>query len=283
MSTTVTSPAGDEVRIYDVETFAELIGFEPGQRHSTALLLTPERFAVLDILWRFGAITDKSGRAGSMLSERAGVAHTPGVLRAPAVAACVERVGNTRRVHGLRLVALPEVWLAILDPGTKVGGVSRPAPEAESSDDGLPAHVADSADSAPVEPELAPIEVELANAVATALLAQVVEIISTGGNAHSELRRLQLDVEGLRERLGTQVAYVDRLRRDLRDAGDEIAALKGERDGLRQRLRSTEYNLKAATSGDARRIIDAEVRRQVDRVMREVPNGEHSREQSPRP
>ena len=125
------------------------------------------------------------------------------------------------------------------------------------------------------EPPTPPLAVEVAEAVATALLAQVAAII-TQGNAQAPANdRLRSELSTLTERLGTQVDYVDKLRRDLRASTDQIAALKVERDGLRQRLRDTEHNLRVATSADTQRIIDAEVHRQLDKVMRQAPNGQH--------
>jgi len=124
-------------------------------------------------------------------------------------------------------------------------------------------------------PSTPPLAVEVAEAVAGALLAQVAAII-TQGNAQAPANdRLRSELSTLTERLGTQVDYVDKLRRDLRASTDQIAALKVERDGLRQRLRDTEHNLRVATSADTQRIIDAEVHRQLDKVMRQAPNGQH--------
>ena len=53
---------------------------------------------------------------------------------------------------------------------------------------------------------------------------------------------------------------------------DELSAVKYERDGLRTRLRSAEHNLKVATTGDTQRIIDAEVRKALDKLMRQAPD-----------
>jgi len=124
-------------------------------------------------------------------------------------------------------------------------------------------------------PSTPPLAVEVAEAVAGALLAQVAAII-TQGNAQAPANdRLRSELSTLTERLGTQVDYVDKLRRDLRASTDQIAALKVERYGLRQRPRDTEHNLRVATSADTQRIIDAEVHRQLDKVMRQAPNGQH--------
>lgn len=72
-------------------------------------------------------------------------------------------------------------------------------------------------------------------------------------------------------RLADQTSYAQRLRRELSDVSDELVAVKAERDGLRQRVRQLEHNLGAATSADRERQIEAEVRRRLERIMRERP------------
>jgi hypothetical protein len=210
----------------------------------------------------------------------------------PVMARCITLDARTKRTYGVRLTAVLERWLPALpdvddrpvppadgggvdvdavidDTGARV--VDHPAPgEAGSSTPPPP----DYDDDRPV------VEGRIADAVATALLAQVVEIIATRDAAAPALGRLALDVEALEARLGTQVAYVDGLRKDLRLAGDEIAALRVERDGLRRRLRETEHNLRVATSASARRIVEAEAEA-VARVMRETPIGPGTRVAAP--
>lgn len=77
----------------------------------------------------------------------------------------------------------------------------------------------------------------------------------------------------LADRLGTITAYAARLRSELASASDDIVALRAERDGLRQRLRQAETNVEAARRGDVdrERSIEHEVRRRLDRMMRERP------------
>lgn len=73
------------------------------------------------------------------------------------------------------------------------------------------------------------------------------------------------------ERHGELIARAERLRRELRETGEELAAVKAERDGLRQRVRLLEHNVSSAINDDRERAIEAEVHRRVDRIMRERP------------
>lgn len=292
----VTSPAGDEVLVFEDEAYCDLVGLEtePRRIRTLALQLSDERAALLGALWTHGVIEDRSGRAANKLGDLVGLAVTQvtPMLKAPIMAAAVERTGNVRRTHRLRLVALPDRWhrhlsawvdepasAAEVEPFESTGRVPEadlgdhlgPTVEVETEVDATPP----ASIEVPASPlaGLAPVEIELASAVATALLSQVVDIIATGDTSAPQLAKLALDVKGLEERLGTSSEYVDKLRRQLRDTGDELAAVKHERDGLRQRLRATEHNLRIAVGADAQRIIDVEVRKQVDRVMREPPAG----------
>lgn len=77
----------------------------------------------------------------------------------------------------------------------------------------------------------------------------------------------------LANQLGDLTAYAARLRKELASASDDVVALRAERDGLRQRLRLAEQNVEAVGRGDPdrERTIEAEVRRRLDRMMRERP------------
>jgi regulator of replication initiation timing len=61
------------------------------------------------------------------------------------------------------------------------------------------------------------------------------------------------------------------MRKQLRQTGEELAAVKLERDGLRQRLRQTEANLNSALKGESAHAVTTEVMKRVDRIMRETP------------
>lgn len=75
----------------------------------------------------------------------------------------------------------------------------------------------------------------------------------------------------LPERLAEQTSYAVRLRRELRDTGEELAAVKAERDGLRLRVRQLEYNVATVIDNDREKSVEVEVRRRVERFMQERP------------
>jgi regulator of replication initiation timing len=306
----VESPAGQRLEVYSDDDLLALLGSDERPVNAVALLTSwqPRRNSArgpaLTALWVDGPAVDRpTGRAALVLRDRAlryglgadvSPAQVTATLSQGAFDLFVERDTNGKRTYEVRLIAVAERWLPYLsriesaaptrdaDPTGTDDAASPAASVPEPAADAIPGgdvsangHSSDSAVAA--VPDRQPVEVELTNAVATALLTQVVEIISTGKSAAPELGRLRLDVEALEERLGVQVEYVSSLRKSIREAGDEIAALKVERDGLRQRLRAAEHNLKVATGADAQRIIDAEVRRQLDHMMRRPPAGAHSK------
>lgn len=291
---TVTSPVGDTILLLTDEELAELAGIDLGNRHSFAQAMrqNPDRMALLGALWRHGPVVDRqSGRATGKLVELAGggIKNPTAALTAAPVNPIVERETNGKRTYEIRLVALPERWLPAIESAHPAAAMRAELPEREvastGSDERMEGEPTDdephpSGSPSPLSATVTHLPqremtTEVADAVATALLAQVAAIISRGTDQAPVANRLRDDLTTLSERLGTQVEYVDKLRRDLRVSTDQIAALKVERDGLRQRLRDTEHNLKVATSADAARIIDAEVHRQVDKMMRQAPGGQH--------
>jgi len=118
-----------------------------------------------------------------------------------------------------------------------------------------------------------PLEIAMASQVAMSLLTTVVEIISagTGAAVDEKVRALQSDLNDIAGKLSARLEDNDRMRRQLRQAGDEIQALRYERDGLRSRLRATEANLTAALKGDAVQAINGEIQRRVESIMRVAP------------
>lgn len=272
----VKSLAGEPVQIFDRADFVEFAGL--GKAVGQALHMGSQRLAILKALWWHGTIVDRSGFAIGTLTQRAQaidsrVANVTMALTAPAMAACVERDLRGKRTLAIRLVCLPEEWYNLVERPDASPAVE-PAP--------LPFDAPPIVQAPQVLslPELPPpgIDGEVAGAVATALLARVVDIINAAGQGSTApfVAKLESDVRQLERRLGEQTGYVDRLRRDLRETGEELAATKLERDGLRQRLAVAERNLAVAVSPDAQRVIDQEVRRQIDRFMREKPAPGHA-------
>lgn len=269
MSRTVLSPAGTEVLVLDDDEAVELAG---AKRPGSMLHLSIERRAIVEALWQHGPIQDDRGHAAGVLGERAGLTTTnvTNVLKSPLLAQCVEREAKTTRCYRLALVALPERWLP------KLNGHAPPEPEPEpeveqptlldaTSPPPIWISTRDVADYDPTTDD------RIVDKVATALLAQVVEVLAHGKPDSAELARLDGVVHELQQRLASQLDYTSTLRQQMRLASDELVAVKQERDGLRARLRAAEHNLTVATTGDTRRIIDAEVHRAIDRFMRETP------------
>ena len=129
---------------------------------------------------------------------------------------------------------------------------------------------------APTEYDMGPpLDISIASQVAMSLLTTVVEIISAGSGAavDEKVRKLQGDLNDVMTKLSQRLEDNDRMRRQLRQAGDDINALRLERDGLRSRLRATEANLTAALKGDAVQAINGEIQRRVDAIMRVSPKG----------
>lgn len=282
MSQTVTSPAGEQIELLERSELHALLDRGPGTAFSLMMRLDDGRSAIVRDLWTNGPAEDrKSGRATEALTKRLGLQNearylTP-QLKGGALGVGVHREVKGKRCYFIGLRAMPKEWFEQLH----LNGVSEASVPAEA-----PVVAAEplEVEAAPSElpPELPPAveaaELQVAGAVATALLTQVVEIIVAGNGGSSMMTRLKADLEQVQQRLGQQTDYSTRLRRDLRQAQDDIAALTVERDGLRQRLRAAEHNLKVATSAETAKLIDQEVHRQVDRLMRTVPGDVHARQ-----
>lgn len=287
------SPVGETIEVLDDRSFIRRLGAQPGRAGGQFLKLNANRSAALKALWFEGRIESSSGLAIRVLYDRARKHGSPRSMSAlsnavgqRSLAGCLDINVGVKRTYSIQLVRLPRRWAVELGlRNTIIMGRSATTPPVEpeviaaSTDLGLAGGEGVQLDvSMPVQLEsLTPVELEMTNAVATALLTQVVEIISTGNGGAATLSRLQLDFQTVEERLAQQVGYVGQLRKQLREVGDELHAVKIERDGLRQRLRSTEHNLKVATSKQAQRMINDEAQRQIDRVMRQTPIGPNSR------
>lgn len=219
-----------------------------------------------------------------------------------------ERKTQGKRTYTIKLVALPESWygklladererakiaraakaeadreadrLAALQSDELVAHDSTPEPiepePYETNDDEFDALIRNIELDAPTEYDLAPpLELSIASQVAMSLLTTVVEIISSGSGAATDerVRKLTGDLNEISSKLSARLEENDRYRRQLRQAGDEITALRHERDGLRSRLRATEANLTAALKGDAVAAINGEIQKRVDAIMRVAPKG----------
>lgn len=274
---------GEDILVYDDDAFAEMAGFEPGSHgFKVAMQLGRPRLAVLKVLYRHGKIIDRSGFAMGHLADRVREFdilsfNVSQIVAAPVMQVCVERVTNGRRTMSVALSALPRTWLravegALHEPDAEP--VVEPVLEADSRlseqhplEHQAPTPLAD----------VAPVEGQLAGAVAMSLLAQVIEVLTTNGADMLVAKNAKLtdELTQARQRLGEQTGYVDRLRRDLRQAQDQVIAANHERDGLRARALAAEANLAIATSPQAAKLLDSELHKEVDRLMRQRPGLTH--------
>lgn len=234
--------------------------------------LMTTRATVLRALWHHGPIEDHGGLATETLHRAA----TANGYRGSSSALSqllhdspdlVEREIRGKRCFRIELVALPASWVDRLE-------LEEPEPPTELEEPPTELELEEEPEPELEEPE--PWDLEIAGAVATSLLTRVVEIINAG--RYDADGRAGRDLEDARRRLYEQTEYAEKLRRQVREVGDELAAVKHERDGLRSRLRLVEENLRKATGTDVARQVDALVREQLDRVMRARPAG--SREAS---
>lgn len=216
-------------------------------------------------------------------------------------AAAFDNDTRAKRTYAIRLVALPRRWydklMVMIDElddspilpdevpipnqglvdditASANGGPITNEPSAPQTDDEFEAMIRDMELDAPTVYETAPpLDLQIASQVAMSLLTTVVEIISAGSAASvdEKVRKLQGDLNDVMGKLSSRLEDNDRMRRQLRQAGDEINALRHERDGLRSRLRATEANLTAALKGDAVQAINGEIQRRVNQIMRTPP------------
>lgn len=293
-SHTVTSGAGAKIEIVDDGDWCLTAGVPmKGLR-----LWHGNKPAVIRTLWEHGRIEHKSGQASarlySMMGEASGGGNQNSVstlLNDTANAPAFKRDVRGKRTYAIELVALPEIWYGKLmrdiEEDTTVFEAIRmngdaPAIEELPPDPFQPIYdenretigAFERGEIIPIETSPA-IEVEIASQVAMELLTRVVEIISAGSaaDANPELRKLRNELAHGQGILSQRLEENDRLRRQVRETGEELLAVKSERDGLRQRLRQTEANLNAALKGESAGIVTTEVMKRVDRIMRETPKG----------
>jgi hypothetical protein len=293
-SRSVTSPHGKVIEIVEDDDWALTAGVS---LKSLKMWDRSKPFVIRD-LWEYGPATNESGGATQVLYDRM-LKHYPHsndalgwpkslstMMAAPYNAPAFDRQINGKRCYGIDLVALPEIWYRKLNddlgvdmptftatPVSRNGEHPEPpppvAPPEITHDDFerliMPAIPEDSGPS---------IEVEIAGQVAMEMLTRVVEIIAAGsvaGYSDARLRQLQSEYETVTARLSQRLEESERMRRQLRVTGEELAAVKMERDSLRQRLRQTEANLTSALKGESAHAVTTEVMKRVDRIMRETP------------
>jgi regulator of replication initiation timing len=301
-SRTVKSPTGTDIEIVTDDDWCATAGVAL----KAIAMWARSKPLVIRELWEHGPSIDSNGGATGVLFERIREHYpnsvyelsAPGAVNAlmtePANAAAFQRTINGKRCYGLELIALPETYYQKLrwdiggsmssftaTPVTSNGTKPEPIEATEPFHDAildnpniiLPIETLEIAERLP-EVYGPSVEVEIAGQVAMELLTRVVEIISAGsasGMTDAKLRQLQTEYETVTNRLGQRLEENDRMRKQLRQTGEELAAVKLERDGLRQRLRQTEANLNSALKGESAHAVTTEVMKRVDRIMRETP------------
>jgi hypothetical protein len=279
--TTITSPAGDLIEVVDDADFMEVF-----DTNEIDLRIWEPKRPIFAALWYEGAVVDrKSGLAARKLWERAGRYGYPSkasaivsVMNSPMMRSCLEREVNVKRTYSIKLVRLPASYVERLKR-TKAKAPPRPKEEEEVVEPGLgpepePEQAAMQGNTAISPPTVEPVPElieDAAAAVARELLAEVVRIVTK--------RPEPLEAPELKERLSNALTHGEKMRRDLRETGEELAAVKLERDSLRQKLRLSEANLQKAIGTSGREFILAEVNRQVRNIMEAKPTAKGNDEQ----
>ena len=295
----VKSPAGDSIQIVPDAEWAEAVGESErslrqwgGMKRTKALMIRA--------LWEHGEFTEKSGRTSGLvlnyINEQYGetdialhsIMH---IWKKPMNYPAVSLNVRGKRTYSMKLVALPETWHRKLladiaaSPSSNGPQPTQEAPEApqEASQMNGEAQVTNWSDAdwealqldAPtIYEEPPPLEAHIAGQVAMSLLTTVVEIISAGTADTKQLsgsRQLASELEHAQGLLAQRLQENDKLRKQLREAGDNIVVLRHERDGLRSRLRATEHNLNEALKGETAAAVNAEIQKRVDQFMRVTP------------
>lgn len=224
-----------------------------------------------------GAVLDRRGKATALLGARLGGVY-PGLTALLAQMQSdgeVSRDVNGKRCYGIRLcVPTPKTarQLGLLREQLGVP-VDEPVEDAPVE----PALVEEpTAPVAPVETidvVLAWVEEQRgASARMASMEAWILELERqlTEQSPSDELVRLRTEHSEMSQRLAMVLEENTRIRIRLRDAGDELRASSTRIAGLNREKADLQNNLRAALQA-SKNIVDAEVRRELDRVMRQAP------------
>lgn len=286
-SRTIKSAAGQPIEIVDDDDWLKLTDSQPhGLKQWSG-----QKPVLIRYLWEHGEIKDKqSGRATSKLSKQLhkqypddaaeNITSITALLVSPINQPAFSRDVNGKRTYSINLIALPQTWYSKLmrDIKQRTNGTATAMAEAEIAISNEPApdvtidvgpSVISEQPPLTVRPARAEpaIDLDLTAAVAMSLLNSVVEMVSTGGNSG----QVAMELTEARQRLAAVLEDNEKWRRRFRESGDELEAVKSERDGLRRRLQQTEANLQAALKGDAAQAVNAEIEKRIGRIMSERP------------
>lgn len=204
---------------------------------------------IIDALSK-GAITDKSGRATSVLLEKANyqgsLTGLTALLKAMETGGLIQREVKGKRCFSISLTKSLQEQQAQQAQPERPAQPAQPAPAVETS--------------SPATPPEASLD---AAAIASALLDRVIEIAGKPQRDSAEFERLKADYQQMQQRLYDATQTAERLRQKMRIAEDELIARKVEVDGLRQRLRETESNLDKVIHSNSKVRLDFEREREL--------------------
>jgi len=270
MTEQVKSPAGEWIEVMSDDDFVALTGNSP-----KVLAFWGSKGPILEALWVHGPFVDLGGRATANLYDAAVPrGYTRGrrsliqLLNSPAMAPAIARDVYAKTTRRIALTTVPRRWadkLQAAHPST-----NGPEPEPVEAAPIVPEPDADDYTGEAIHDDDA-LRLEIAQSVATALLGQVVDIISTGKPDTTRVVTLERDLAEASTRLANAVEESERQRRKVREVGDELAAVKHERDGLRQRVKAAEANLDRAINADRSNVVRDAVNDELARVMRATP------------
>lgn len=301
-TTQVTSPAGESIQIVADDEWAETAGVSTVALRQWGEGLKP---MLLRALWEHGEFSSPNGRTANEIMtyltdkwpgvELPGQSNIMSMWNRPVNMPAVITQSNGKRTYSMKLVALPETWHRKLlqdmldypsqngDQPAQVVDADREAAELVAAQV-LPTDTAGEwtdadweqvqLDAPTIYEGPPPLELHVAHQVAMSMLTAVVEMLSAGSADTSGLtvsRQLQEELTQSQHLLSQRLMENDKLRRQLREAGDMVSALKHERDGLRSRLRMTEHNLTEVLKGETAQAVNAEIMKRVDQVMRTAP------------
>lgn len=277
-SKTVVSPAGESIEIVSNEDWIATVGVPI----NALSIWTQGKPYVIRELYDNGGISDTSGFAMTMLVDRINKRYPKlkkpvtgtaanSMMTNPTNAPAFERSIKGKRTYEVKLVALPQAWYDKLEQAKP--STPEPPPVIEPAPPEVEALLEQPVSVNGYEPPAPIIDVDIASQVAMSLLTTVVEIISAGSpeTTNATIRALRNEVDSGQALLAKRLEENERLRNRMREASDELQAVKHERDGLRQRLRNTEANLTAALKGESAHAINAEVHKRLDQIMRTTP------------
>lgn len=226
--------------------------------NSAMARMTKQRIAVIRVLSEAGGrVEDKSGQAVRVLHGKLGsevsLKALTNALGSMESHGLVEREIRGKRTYGIRL-AMPEAGMR--GESEPNGSTVPPGPQGQVLPDDPEPHITGpGADGMSADGE---VDYRL---LADALLTRVAEVIDT-----------QTSTADLQTRLATLLADREKFRRQVSQLGEDLTAIKHERDGLRKRLQQAETNIQAMLDPRNKVGLGDRHRRALERFMQATPS-----------